>query len=183
MIAREPIAELAESLRRVRTGDGTAAEVVQWLRAVSALAPGIPRPSTCDPHRRYTRTLLHKNELFEILVLHWTPGCSSAIHDHGGALCWLAVAAGRMGVENYLRRDAGEVAGHAQIALESREELSAGAIDHRQDDIHLHRCITKDEPAVTLHVYARPIDRFNTFDERTQTCMQVTSTYDAVLNA
>lgn len=183
MIAREPIAELAESLRRVRTGGGTAAEVVQWLRAVSAFAPEIPKPSTCDPHRRYTRTLLHKNDLFEILVLHWAPGCASAIHDHGGALCWLAVAAGNMRVENYLRRDAGEVAGHAQIALEGREELNAGAIDHRQDDVHLHRCITGEEPAVTLHVYARPIDRFNTFDERTQTCAQVTSTYDAVLNA
>lgn len=180
MIAREPIAQLAESLRRARCGEGTAAEVVTWLHGVSAQLTSVPAPQLRNPHRRYTRTLLHKSDLFEILVLHWSSGCSSAIHDHGGALCWLTVASGAMRVENYVRRDGGTTPGYASIALEGREELPAGAVDHRQDDVHLHRCIAADGPAVTLHVYATPIDSFNTFDERSQTCSQVTSSYDAV---
>jgi cysteine dioxygenase len=181
MITREPIAELAESLRRVRAGGGTNAEVVRWLRAVSGEVVSVPMPVRLDPHRKYTRTLLHKEDRFEILILHWLPGCCSAIHDHGGARCWLTVASGRLGVENYLRHDAGQTMGYAAIGLEGREELEAGAIDHRQDDIHLHRCIARDEIAITLHVYARPIAHFNTFDERAQTCAEVIPTYDAVL--
>lgn len=182
MIAREPISNLAESLRRVRTGEGTNVEVTQWLRAVSSIASTVPMPATRDSCRGYARTLLYKNDLFEILVLHWLPGCASSIHDHGGAHCWLAVSSGTMGVENYLRYDAGEAPGYARIGLEGREELAPGAIDYRQDDVHLHRCIAR-EPCVTLHVYAHPIERFHAFDERAFTCSIVTSTYDAVLTS
>ncbi|HEY9180780.1 MAG TPA: cysteine dioxygenase family protein, partial [Candidatus Baltobacteraceae bacterium] len=105
MIDPLPVSQLAESLRRVRSGDGTTAEVVQWLRASSAAIANIPMPAQRSRYRDYTRTLLYKNDLFEILAVHWTPNCMSAIHDHGGALCWLTVARGAMRVENYLRTD------------------------------------------------------------------------------
>lgn len=183
MIAREPISELAESLRRVRTGEGTTTEVVRWLRASSDAAASIPKPKACDPHRNYTRTLLFKNELFEILALHWNPNCTSTIHDHGGALCWLSVARGTMGVENYLRTDNGASPGYASIVLEGREELAPGSVDHRQDDVHLHRCMARDCETITLHVYAHPIERFHGFDAAAQRCFEITSTYDAILTA
>ena len=177
------IPELARNLSRARSGEGTTAEVVQWLHAMSSIAATLPQPAQSNLHRQYTRTLLHRCEDFEILVLHWRPGCASSIHDHGGALCWLSVASGSMRVENYLRCDGGATPGYAQIAFEGRESLPAGAVDHRQDDRHLHRCVTGDAPAVSLHVYARPIDSFNCFDERAQTCSKITSTYDAILTA
>jgi predicted metal-dependent enzyme (double-stranded beta helix superfamily) len=181
MIAREPIFELAESLRRVRSGEATEAEIVRWLGALTSCAGDVPAPKISDPRRGYSRTLLHKSDLFEILVLRWQPGCSSAIHDHGGAHCWFAVAQGTMKIENYLRYDSGDVPGFARIGLEGREELDPGAIDYRQDDVHLHRCIAGDGPVTTLHVYARPIEHFHGFDERAQTCYDVTPTYDAIL--
>lgn len=177
-----PIAELAQNLARVRTGADSTQEIVRWLRAMVPVAASVPMPSKQNVHRRYTRTLLHRCDDFEILVLHWLPGCASAIHDHGGARCWLAVASGAMGVENYLRLDSGSTPGHARIELDHRELLGAGAVDYRNDDVHLHRCApTGSEPVVSLHVYANPIGRFNTFDERAQTCAEVISSYDAVL--
>jgi hypothetical protein len=182
MIAHDPISRLAESLRRARNGEGTTAEVVQWLRASCSAAAAIPKPGTCDPNRKYSRTLLFKNDLFEILALHWQPNCTSSIHDHGGALCWLTVASGAMGVENYLRTDNGSDPAYAAIALEGRDELGPGAVDYRQDDIHLHRCIARDCETVTLHVYARPIEHFHAFDERSNTCREVTTTYDAIVS-
>ena len=181
MIDPLPVSQLAESLRRMRSGEGTTAEVVQWLRASSAAIANIPMPAQRNRHRDYTRTLLYKNDLFEILAVHWTPNCMSAIHDHGGALCWLTVARGAMRVENYLRTDGGEAEGYAAVRLEGREELGPGALDYRQDDVHLHRCIAPDTEALSLHVYARPIERFRAFDERRGSCVEVASTYDAVL--
>ena len=177
-----PIAELARSLTRARSGEGTNAEVIAWLRAVSGLAASIPVPQARDARRTYSRTLLHRCDDFEILVLHWQPNAASSIHDHGGALCWFAVADGNMGVENFVRQDTGATPGYAQIALDGRQMLQAGAIDYRADDVHLHRCFAGDRRATSLHVYARPIERFYTFDERANTCAQATSTYDAILN-
>lgn len=179
--AGRPILELASSLARAKNGEATTSEVVQWLRAMTGVAAALPVPANRCTEREYTRTLLHRCDEFEVLVLHWQPGCTSAIHDHGGAFCWLAVASGSMGVENYLRRDAALTPGYARIGFEGRERLDAGAIDYRQDDLHLHRCVTGSEPAISLHVYARPIDRFNAFDERSERCSEVVSTYDAIL--
>jgi cysteine dioxygenase len=177
-----PIEQLAHSLARVRTGDGATSEVVQWLRAVAATLTAVPMPEKRDPHRQYTRTLLHRCDDFEILVLHWLPNCTSAIHDHGGARCWLAVAGGTMKVENYIRRDTGKTAGYAHIERDGREVLPLGAIDYRQDDIHLHRCITGADPAISLHVYAHPIERYHIFNDSTDRCSEVTPCYDAILS-
>lgn len=183
MIDGKPVSLLAESLRRVRTGEATTMEVAQWLRACSDAAASIPMPRLHDAHRKYTRTLLFKNDLFEILALHWLPNSASAIHDHGGALCWLSVARGTIRVDNYLRTDHRMVPGYATIAVEGSEYLSAGALDYRQDDLHVHRCAAGDCSAVTLHVYARPIERFHAFDERANSCSEVISTYDDVLTS
>lgn len=175
------IARLAESLRRVRSGEDDAGQVVAWLRECSGAACALPMPRPQDAHRDYTRTLLFKNELFEVLVLHWQPNCASAIHDHGGARCWLTVAQGSMNIDNFLRTDTGRNAKSAEIRLEGREQLTVGSIDHRQDDDHVHRCVARDVPTVTVHVYARPIERFRVFDARNSRCSEVISTYDAVL--
>ena len=179
MIAPDTISELSGALDRLRSGAADA-EIVQWLRAASPQAASITAPPA-NERRGYTRSLLHRAGAFEIVVIHWRPNCVTPVHDHGGALCWFAVAGGTMHVENFVRFDTGAQAGYAQIGLEGREDLGPGGIDYRKDDIHLHRCITRDEPATTLHLYARPIDRFNTFDEHLRTCMEVTSGYDAVL--
>jgi predicted metal-dependent enzyme (double-stranded beta helix superfamily) len=183
MIPKDLICRLAQSLRRVRTGEGTTSEVLEWLRVSRDAVADVPMPQTQAVHRDYTRTLLFKNESFEVLALHWRPNSKSAIHDHGGALCWLSVARGSIGVENYIRCDKGTSDGYASVTLEGREELSPGAVDYRQDDIHLHRCIARDGEAITLHVYAHPVERFHTFDERANTCNEVLATYDAVLTA
>ncbi|HET7814004.1 MAG TPA: cysteine dioxygenase family protein [Candidatus Baltobacteraceae bacterium] len=180
MLSSTSIAELAENLRRLQSGTPDA-EIVRWLRAASPDAAKIPVPIACDPKRSYSRTLLYKSAAFEILVIHWRPGCVSAIHDHGGAHCWLAVSDGTMHVDNYVRKDSGKEEGYAALRLEGREHLTAGGIDYRNDDVHLHRCATSAAPATTLHVYAKPISRFNAFDEKTYAISEIVSAYDADL--
>ncbi|MFN2448526.1 MAG: cysteine dioxygenase family protein [Candidatus Baltobacteraceae bacterium] len=180
MISRSSIAELAAGLERFQRG-GADAEIVRWLTAQCAAATRVPKPAKASPEHGYTRTLLHKTEQFEIVVIHWPPHCVTPVHDHGGALCWFAVADGTVGVENYVRCDAGTRPGYAQIQLDGRESLYRGGIDSRSDDVHLHRCLTEDHPATTLHVYARPIEHFLTFDEKANSCLNVDSRYDAVL--
>lgn len=179
--AESGIKRLADAFAQMRASTAHD-EIVQWLRAAVHLVASIPKPQNLSPNRDYTRTVLHRCEDFEILVLHWPANCLSAIHDHGGSLCWLTVASGSLGVENYARHVDGNVQGYARISRVGHDLLRSGDIDHRQDDMNLHRCITYAEPAVSLHIYARPIERFNIFDERRETCNEVSAVYDAVHN-
>lgn len=156
-------------------------EVVRWLRQNAHFAPSVPAPEMRARERSYTRTLVHRTDRFEIVVIHWTPGCESAIHDHGGSHCWFAVASGTMGIENFTRFDDGRTPGYARIGFGGRLSLGPGDVDFREDDVHLHRCVTAEEPAITLHLYANPIERYNTFDVQRERCADVTSTYDAIL--
>lgn len=181
MIARLPISDLTESLKRVRSGEQTTEEIVRWLRAVHPIAQSVPVPQTGNDTREYTRTLLYKSDAFEVLVLHWKPRSASLIHDHGGAHCWFTVSSGTMIMENYVRYDTGDTAKYARVGMQGREQLTTGSVDYRSDDVHLHRCIAGGGAVTTLHVYARPIERFYTFDENAHTCMQAVATYDAVL--
>ncbi|HZZ65635.1 MAG TPA: cysteine dioxygenase family protein [Candidatus Baltobacteraceae bacterium] len=180
MIAPEPVSRLARTLDDLRNGQASP-EIVRWLRAQREYALGLPAPP-CGPHG-YTRSLLYKSERFEVLVLHWKPGCATSIHDHGGANCWFAVCEGVMHVENFRRFDSGQTAGYARIGLEGREQLRRGDLDYRQDDVHLHRCIAGEQPVTTLHVYAAPIERFRIFEERTESCAETSCSYDAILTA
>jgi predicted metal-dependent enzyme (double-stranded beta helix superfamily) len=179
MIAPGPISRLADRLHALHGADGTA-EVAEWLRACTPSIADLPQ-AKLPADRMYSRTLLHRSESFEILAIQWAPNCVSAIHDHGGARCWLAVASGEMRVENYLRTDGGDVPGYAAVSLEGREALGVGGVDFRNDDVHLHRCISGDGATVTLHVYAKPIDRFRIFDERARSCAEIAATYDSIL--
>lgn len=180
MISRASIAQLSQTLRRLRVGEADA-EIVRWLRDAAPQVRDLRPPSSLDTPHGYTRSLLHQGDDFEILVLHWREGCSTPIHDHGGAHCWFAVAEGTMQVDNYLRFDTGAQTGFARIELEGREFLDAGGIDYRQDDEHLHRCVTPGGATTTLHLYTGPLARFNAFDEHTNAVEEITSSYDAIL--
>lgn len=173
---------LASNLDRMPVGLASEPEIVAWLRANAPGALAIPKPNGRVQRRGYARTLVHRCERFEVLVLHWDSDAPTAIHDHGGALCWLAIASGEMLVENFRRCDNGASPGYARIAFEGRAQLHSGEIDYRQDDFSLHRCVSGKEGAVTLHVYAHPLDEFQIFDESNERCSLARSQYDAVLS-
>ena len=71
-------------------------------------------PETLKPYlfwnsQHYTRNLIDKTDLYELLSLCWEPGMKSSIHNHKGQNCWMAAPMGRLLVQNYklLRRRSG----------------------------------------------------------------------------
>src|ERR1041385_4205163 len=51
--------------------------------------------------RHYTRNLLFKNELFELLAICWEVGQESQIHNHHNQNCWMAIPMGKLRVQNF----------------------------------------------------------------------------------
>jgi hypothetical protein len=60
--------------------------------------------------------------------------------------------------------------------------MDAGDLDARSGRFDLHRVSAPaGVPALSLHIYAAPLKEFAVYDESTQRCHVVRSTYDDVL--
>lgn len=133
--------------------------------------------------RRYTRTRLYRSDAFEVLLLRWPPGSVSHIHDHGGQRCWFTVLEGALRVDDYARLDRGTIPDIAVIYYQRSQNHCAGGVDARRGKFDLHRVANgANVPAVSLHVYARPLDTFQIYDPTRGRCRSVVSSYDRELN-
>jgi cysteine dioxygenase len=176
-----PLDGLIANLRCIPPLERTEAEMAALLSDVCSrgVLLKIPLESRAGS---YTRTCAYYDERFEVLLLKWAPGSASQIHDHGGQHCWLAVVDGAFAVENYDRLDDGSRPGRAVIAPRECIVLEGGDLDLRSAAVDIHRVTQNGKtPAVSLHVYARPLQRFCVYDEFAQRCEEVRSRYDALL--
>lgn len=132
----------------------------------------------------YTRTLLYGDDTFEVLLLNWDLNARSALHDHGGRHCWMAVLSGHLQVDDYARIDDGSVPGEAQVEARGSRLLGPRDLDLRSGPFDLHRVIVAGEqPAISLHVYAAPLRSYLVYDEHAGRCRRVGSTYDDTLSS
>ena len=51
--------------------------------------------------QHYTRNLIDKTPLYELLAICWEVGQASSVHNHRDQNCWMAVPTGRLLVENF----------------------------------------------------------------------------------
>lgn len=104
-----------------------------------------------DEH--YTRNLVHSDDLFELMVVCWSPGQESPIHNHAGSNCWMGVLDGDVEEVHFdLPRDgAPPVQRHART-------YRRGQVAFIRDEIALHLVRSAaPAPAASLHLYSRPI--------------------------
>lgn len=160
-VARAPIAQLVHDLRGLgdlRRHAGAVEARLDGFRApLRELARRLPRP-----RRGYARTLVHRCDAFELLLLTWAPGSHAPAHDHGGQHCWLVPLAGAFDLDDY-----------AVLAAEGRRawlvplrarRVGPGELDRRDEREAVHAVTPVTPLALTLHLYARPIDRCRVFD-------------------
>jgi cysteine dioxygenase len=131
----------------------------------------------------YTRTCAYRDTAFEVVLLNWTRGAASPIHDHGDQHCWMMVLEGRLEVEDFVRLDPGEVPGHAHVEPRGTRLLEPGGMDLRSGRFDLHRvAATSTMPAVSLHVYSAPLRNYLVYDQLAGRCEIAHGTYDEVLS-
>ena len=133
--------------------------------------------------QHYTRNLIEKTPLFELLAVCWEVGQASSIHNHRDQNCWMAVPVGRLMVQNY-RVISKDVAAHrCQLEPTDLSEMNAQrpcAVDPREP---VHSVLNpKDwaERAVSLHVYSRPFDSCEVYSVEHGTCVDIQLRYTTV---
>jgi cysteine dioxygenase len=135
----------------------------------------------------YTRNLIYRDDLFEVMTICWQAGQRTAVHTHNGQLCWMITQRGNLAVVDYkwLGCDHPEnqnvvgidcLAGSDHTKLEVIREVEACAggpvvtADKLQTIHRLYNLSENSERAVSIHIYSRPIDSCVAFDMENQRC-------------
>jgi cysteine dioxygenase len=139
---------VASTLRDLRLDERSLAPYLSWAPA------------------RYTRNLIVRDPAFELIGLCWDAGVFSPIHDHADSDCAFVLAQGAVRCDNYRVAWSGEPsAGRCVIEPTGSRILRQGQLDMTSGHLSVHRVGACEGRAVTLHVYAKPIDACLNFDE------------------
>ena len=140
-------------------------------------------PFLCWDRQHYTRNLIDKTELYELVAVCWEVGQSSSVHNHRDQNCWMAAPVGKLLVENFHVEFQDIEAGTCRLLASNTVELTAAnpcAVDPREP---VHRVVNPRETkqrAVTLHVYSRPFDTCVAYSPEQGTCGDIRLHYNTV---
>jgi len=178
------IDEFVGGLRKLDEKDFTGVSgTLEYLRA-TGVDPESLQPYLFWNSQHYTRNLIDKTELYELLAICWEPGMKSSIHNHKDQNCWMAAGMGRLAVQNY-RVISEDLAAHrCDIVPTDEVHMTADnpvAVDPLNPVHDVRNPREWNQRAVSLHVYSRPFDSCIVYSVEQCTCgeigLQYTSTY------
>jgi cysteine dioxygenase len=126
--------------------------------------------------QHYTRNLIDKTPLYELLAICWEIGQISSIHNHRDQNCWMAAPIGRLLVENFHVVHQDISGGKCKITATDTIEMNAlhpCAVDPLEP---VHRVVNPrdfNHRAVSLHVYSRPFDTCVVYSAEQGTCGEI----------
>ncbi len=123
----------------------------------------------------YTRNCVARTDEYELLLLCWDQQAETPIHGHGGQDCWVYQIEGTVEEIRIKEDEKGE------LKETHRMDLSPGKISYMNDDMGYH--IIKNpfrQRAMTLHIYAKPIDACKVFDPENEEFEVKEMEYDTV---
>lgn len=175
-----PITSFIEDLRAIPAADFTLVNVLDFLRT-HPVEPDSLEPYLYFKRNAYTRNLIFKNELFELLALCWDVGKTSHIHNHCGQRCWMAAPIGRLLVQNYRVVAGCETDSHCELEPSTSFLMDAstpGMVDPQEPIHSVGVAQDSDVRAVSLHVYSRPYDRCMVYSLERKEAWEIPLSYD-----
>jgi len=160
------IDEFAKRLASIPEADFTHESVLQFLRENrvdrSTLAPYLYFGSD-----HYTRNLILRTDLFELIAICWDIGQKSPIHNHRDQRCWMAMPYGKLQVHNFMmiKKDESknfcELRSHGQFLLDTDSPTEVDPEEPIHQVLNLQQFNSR---AVSLHIYSRPYDTCEVYD-------------------
>ncbi len=143
-------------------------DLVSELLANTEISPAHLRPLMNTRKEKYTRSLVHRTDLFDVMVLCWPANKMSPIHDHCDQLGWVRVLKGNLQEIRFdlADPDCKPLEGLSCPLIESsRSVQEAGTVvSGVESQRGIHSLGTLEVDAVSLHVYSKPHDRCRMFD-------------------
>lgn len=145
-------------------------------------------PDTLIPYinwnsQHYTRNLIDKTPLYELIAICWEVGQVSSVHNHRDQNCWMSVPIGKLLVENFHLVSQDLEHGQCQLTPTDTIEMNpshACAVDPANP---VHRVVNPRQfggRAVSLHIYSRPFDSCVVYSPEQGTCGVIRLHYNTV---
>ncbi len=150
-------------------------QVLDFLRSARVAADTLV-PYLIWDGQHYTRNLIDKTPLYELIAICWEVGQISSVHNHRDQNCWMAVPMGRLLVQNYRTISQDLRSGKCKLEAASTVEMNPAhpcAVDPREP---VHRVLNPrefEQRAVSLHVYSRPFDSCVVYSPEQGTCGEI----------
>lgn len=124
--------------------------------------------------KKYTRNCLYKDSNFELLLLCWEKGQQTPIHGHNGENCWVFLLEGSMEEVFFSMDDANNLSAY------SSQIVVANQITFMNDSQGFHKLKNDSKGrSVSLHLYAKPIENCQSFDEESKQFIQRSLNFDS----
>jgi len=177
------VQDFAAGLRRLpASAFHEADQVVDFLRSASADRDTLAPYLSWD-RKHYTRNLVDKTPLYELIAICWEVGQFSAVHNHQGQNCWMAVPLGRLLVQNYRTLSEDLRSGRCKLEETNTVEMNPEHPCRVDPGEPVHRVLNPREfnqRAVSLHVYSQPIDSCVVYSPERGTCGEIKLHYTTV---
>ncbi|HTC45857.1 MAG TPA: cysteine dioxygenase family protein [Candidatus Aquilonibacter sp.] len=171
-----PIHDFVTELRKFPEPAFDGTELLRkFLQATPLNADSLAPYLTWD-RQHYTRNLIDKTPLYELIAICWEVGQASSIHNHRDQNCWMAVPLGRLLVENFRVEQEDIAGGKCSIKPTDTVEMNISqpcAVDPLEP---VHRVFNPrefNERAVSVHVYSRPFDTCVVYSAEKGTCGEI----------
>jgi predicted metal-dependent enzyme (double-stranded beta helix superfamily) len=178
------VSEFVKGLQKLKDSDFAGVQGTLEYLQVTHVDPESLKPYLFWNSQHYTRNLIDKTELYELLALCWEPGMKSSIHNHKGQNCWMCAPMGRLLVQNYKLLEEDLAAHHCNINPTDQAVITVEnpvAVDPLNPVHDVSNPREWNERAVSLHVYSRPFDSCVVYSVEQGTCgeigLQYTSMY------
>jgi cysteine dioxygenase len=123
----------------------------------------------------YTRNCIAENEDFELILICWKKGQTTAIHDHGGEECWVYF------VEGDFREHVYEETENGKLKIVKTTNAKPGDVTYMIDFMGFHNLENRsNKRSMSLHLYAKPIKNCNVYDSKKNTFVRKELSYDSV---
>lgn len=171
-----PIETLVAGFRQLPESAFTPTEPIRQFLRDNPVAPESLAPYLTWDRKHYTRNLIDRTPLYELMAICWEIGQVSSVHNHRDQNCWMAVPIGRLFVENFHLVNQDLQNGRCRLERLNTVEMNISqpcAVDPADP---VHRVLNPrefGERAVSLHVYSRPFDRCVVYSPEQGTCGEI----------
>ena len=157
-------------------------DILEFLQH-TAVSPETLKPYLTWDRQHYTRNLIDKTPLYELIAICWEVGQVSSVHNHRDQNCWMLVPIGRLMVENFHLVSQDVDHGRCELTPTDKVEMNPThpcAVDPADP---VHRVVNPKqfgERAVSLHIYSRPFDTCVVYSPEQGTCGVIKLHYNTV---
>jgi|SRR5208282_184956 len=149
--------------------------VRRFLQETPVSADSLTHYLTWD-RQHYTRNLIDRTALYELMAICWDTGQASSVHNHRDQNCWMAVPMGRLLVENFHLVEQDLHGGTCRLEPLNTVEMNISQPCAVNQADPVHRVVNPREfgqRAVSLHVYSRPFDTCVVYSQEQGTCGEI----------